>query len=97
MILFILKIKKKFIKKILQVRFVCISDTHSKLGRMLHEIPAGDVLIHAGDFTSVGSLDDVEKFDQDLKKLSEKFKYIVVIAGNHELSFDQFGLENNKT
>ncbi len=50
-------------------------------------LPPGDVLIHAGDFTSVGSIDDVKKFDQELKSLNYKHK--VVIAGNHELSFDK--------
>lgn len=30
------------------VRFVCISDTHDRLGEVLNRIPAGDVLIHAG-------------------------------------------------
>lgn len=55
---------------------------------MQHPIPAGDVLIHAGDFTTIGAPDDVQKFSNDLKTLSELFSYQVVIAGNHELSFD---------
>ncbi len=71
----------------IKIRFVCISDTHSKLGKIKANLPPGDVLIHAGDFTSVGSLDDVKKFDKELKELD--YKYKVVIAGNHELSFDK--------
>lgn len=55
---------------------------------MYHQIPAGDVLIHAGDFTNVGSETDVTNFSNYLKTMDEKFKYKVVIAGNHELSFD---------
>lgn len=35
-----------------RVRFVAISDTHDKLGQLAHTLPPGDVLIHAGDFTS---------------------------------------------
>ena len=76
------KIKIKFEK----VRFVCISDTHSRHDKITNPIPNGDVLIHAGDFTN-GGLDEVEKFSDFLKKLDDKFRYKVVIAGNNEVSF----------
>jgi hypothetical protein len=55
---------------------------------MHYEIPAGDVLLHAGDFSNIGSVDDVKKFFEHLKSLNNKFTYKVVIAGNHELTFD---------
>ncbi|CAF0856190.1 unnamed protein product [Brachionus calyciflorus] len=77
-----------------KVRFVCISDTHSKIDRMHHEIPSGDILIHAGDFTNSGSIDDVIKFSNFLKTLDHKFTHKIIIAGNHELSFDK--TKNNK-
>jgi hypothetical protein len=48
---------------------------------MQHPIPLGDVLIHAGDFTGIGKLDEVKKFSEFLKTLDEKFQYKVVIAG----------------
>ena len=41
---------------------------------MHNDIPAGDVLLHAGDFTNIGSVDDIKKFSNDLKKLNDKFK-----------------------
>jgi len=69
-----------------KVRFVCISDTHEKLDECLDLIPDGDVLIHAGDFTNSGDLGEVIKFNADLAKLPHKYK--VVIAGNHELGFE---------
>ena len=65
----------------MKVRFVFISDTHSRMDKMHHEIPDGDVLIHAGDFTNVGKIEDVKKFSGELKVLENKFKYIVVIVG----------------
>lgn len=68
------------------IRVVCMSDTHSQIHRMSLDVPDGDVLIHAGDFTNVGSAGDVERFNQWLGELTHKHK--VVIAGNHELSFD---------
>ena len=48
---------------------------------MTNEIPDGDILIHAGDFTSIGKIDEVRKFSAFLKSLDEKFKYKIVIAG----------------
>jgi len=37
-----------------KVRFVCISDTHCT-ETCFENVPDGDVLIHAGDFSYVGS------------------------------------------
>ncbi|CAC5412122.1 UPF0046 protein T07D4.2,Metallophosphoesterase domain-containing protein 1,Metallophosphoesterase MPPED2,UPF0046 protein C25E10.12,UPF0046 protein K07C11.7 [Mytilus coruscus] len=72
------------------LRFVCLSDTHSKLhvDDMLNfYIPPGDILLHAGDFTMKGRPLEIERFNEALGKLSHKKK--IVIAGNHELSFDE--------
>ena len=54
----------------------------------MENLPAGDVLLHAGDFTNCGSLDQIMKFSQQMKELDAKFTYKVLIAGNHELTFD---------
>lgn len=70
-------------------RFVCISDTHNRTDKMEHVIPDGDILIHAGDFTGFGSRDQVIHFNNFLSTLNHPHK--VVIAGNHDISFD---LEN---
>ena len=67
-------------------RFVCISDTHNRTDRMDHPIPDGDVLIHAGDFTNCGTRDQVIHFNKFLSTLNHPYK--VVIAGNHDISFD---------
>lgn len=70
-----------------KIRFVCISDTHGKVeGSKLH-MPPGDVLLHAGDFTQKGHMKEIEKFNSyNLGALPYKVK--VVIAGNHDLTFD---------
>ena len=47
------------------------------------------MLLHAGDFTRRGWPDEVEHFKKFLDSLPHEYK--VVIAGNHELTFD---LEN---
>lgn len=65
-------------------RFVCISDTHNKTNNLV--VPPGDVLLHGGDFSNVGLPRDVEKFHDFLTAQPHEHK--VVIAGNHDLSFD---------
>lgn len=55
---------------------------------MKYEIPSGDILIHAGDFTMNGTVNEIEEFSKKLEYLQSKFSHIVLIAGNHELSFD---------
>lgn len=68
------------------VRFVCISDTHCRTSDMRHPIPPGDVLLHAGDFTRKGRLEELDEFNNFLGSLPHRHK--LVVAGNHELSFD---------
>lgn len=68
------------------VRVVCMSDTHSLTSHIKFEIPDGDIFIHAGDFTRCGGENEVVNFSHWLSKLPHKYK--IVIAGNHELSFD---------
>ena len=65
------------------MRIVCISDTH------LAEIPVpeGDILIHAGDLTSVGELREVAKALKWLSSLPHPHK--VFIAGNHDFLFER--------
>lgn len=69
-----------------KVRFVCTSDTHNQTDRYNFQVPDGDVLIHGGDFTQVGCVKEVEHFADWLDTLPHPIK--IVIAGNHELSFD---------
>ena len=72
-------------KKAGHLRFVCISDTHGEDG-CFEDVPEGDVLIHAGDFTYEGTPKQVSKFCTQLKSLSHPTK--IVIAGNHDIPFD---------
>ena len=76
------------------VRIVCISDTHGKETNM-PAIPLGDVLIHAGDFTSVGSFPEIEGFKKFVQSLKHPQK--IVIAGNHEITLEpEFYLKNGR-
>eukprot|EP00658_Telonema_sp_P-2_P047691 TRINITY_DN36298_c0_g1_i2.p1 TRINITY_DN36298_c0_g1~~TRINITY_DN36298_c0_g1_i2.p1 ORF type:complete len:374 (-),score=77.70 TRINITY_DN36298_c0_g1_i2:62-1183(-) len=72
------------------VRFVCISDTHTHHAD-LGELPEGDVLLHCGDFSMGGKMEEVMNFNQWIGAQPHRTK--IVIAGNHELSFDSRGRE----
>lgn len=61
-----------------------ISDTHGK--HPLLKLGMGDILIHCGDFSSYGDLDEVEDFADFIAK--QAFEHKIVIAGNHDLSFE---------
>lgn len=68
-----------------RLRVVLISDTHA-----LHDevrVPDGDLLIHAGDFSNIGALEDVIAFNEFLGRLPHPHK--VVIAGNHDFCFER--------
>lgn len=67
------------------LRVVCISDTHSLELRM-KDIPAGDVLIHAGDFSSTGRLEEISNFRSFMDSLPHPQK--IVIAGNHDITME---------
>lgn len=65
------------------MKLVCISDTHGYHRRV--NVPPGDVLIHAGDFTHVDSYQELVDFDDWLSELPHPFK--VLVAGNHDWCF----------
>jgi predicted phosphodiesterase len=67
-------------------RFVCISDTHGMHGQ-IPRLPKGDVLIHAGDFSSTGEVRQIESFEAWLSGLPYEHK--IVIAGNHDITFHE--------
>jgi Icc-related predicted phosphoesterase len=79
-----------------RVRFVCMSDTHDLHDYFnLNDIPEGDVLIHTGDFTNKGEEENINNFNTFLGKMKQlkQFKYVVVVAGNHDIMMDP---EHNK-
>lgn len=67
-------------------RLIIISDTHN-LHDQIKKIPDGDILIHAGDLTNQGEIQDVVSFNKWLGSLPHKHK--IVIAGNHDFCFQQ--------
>ena len=53
----------------MQLRFVCMSDTHSLTSHISTPIPDGDVFVHAGDFTRAGGLAEVREFNAWIAKV----------------------------
>lgn len=67
------------------MKIVCISDTHGD--HELVELPAGDVLVHAGDITAHGTEEDFIKFVTWFA--SHPHKHKIFIGGNHDTYLEQ--------
>ena len=64
------------------ISIVCISDTHTQQ----KDIPPGDLLIHAGDLTNAGTVEELQAAIDWLASLPHKHK--IAIAGNHDTYLD---------
>lgn len=69
------------------MKIVCISDTHIEP----FQIPEGDLLLHAGDFTYRGSIRETTKALQllDIELKDSFFLKKVCIPGNHEMGTER--------
>jgi Icc-related predicted phosphoesterase len=67
------------------MKIVAISDTHTSHAKFV--IPECDVLIHSGDFSWTGEASEVSDFLAWFEQQPATHK--LVIAGNHELAFDE--------
>lgn len=66
------------------VRVVCMSDTFSQHP----DVPMGDIVIHAGNISAVGTREDIQVQLDWLKGLPHKHK--IYVCGNTNYWFDQF-------
>ncbi|KGO76579.1 hypothetical protein PITC_088580 [Penicillium italicum] len=77
-----------------KTRFVCVSDTHgytpSEAG---FKLPAGDVLIHAGDLTNDGSLKELRRTIDWICRADFEIK--IIVGGNHDITLDQAFYRNH--
>ncbi|MBP1627135.1 MAG: metallophosphoesterase [Holophagaceae bacterium] len=67
------------------MRLVCLSDTHGEQDHF--KVPDGDVLVHAGDFSNLGTEREVQQTAKWLARLPHRWK--VVVAGNHDRCFEE--------
>ena len=70
------------------MRITFISDTHTKHLECSDNLPGGDLLIHAGDFSSRGYEHEVDDFFNWFDGL-DQYAHKIVIAGNHDLMFEE--------
>ncbi|EZF29983.1 rhamnogalacturonate lyase C [Trichophyton mentagrophytes] len=71
-----------------KTRFVCVSDTHGYGTReAAFRLPKGDVLIHAGDITNKGTVEEFRNSAQWIREAD--FEVKIVIAGNHDAPLDK--------
>lgn len=72
------------------MKILCISDTHNR-HRVLRDLerglPAADVLIHCGDATMRGLIEEVGSFGNWFRNLPYRHKLFV--PGNHDFLFDK--------
>jgi len=61
-------------------KIVCISDSHSQHDKL--NVPDGDILFHAGDYSSMGYPKECDDFMQWFS--SQPHKYKIFISGNHD-------------
>lgn len=69
------------------MKIVAISDTHGKHRNLV--LPEGDILIHAGDVSSMGKESEIKDFLNWFSKTD--FTYKIMIAGNHDFYFEKIG------
>ena len=63
-----------------KTRIVCVSDTHAYTPREAgYKLPAGDVLIHAGDLTNRGSLAELRRSIEWI--LDADYEAKILVAG----------------
>ena len=70
-----------------KLKVVCISDTHNMHDQI--DLPPGDILVHAGDATGRGRVEELEEYNRWLGSIKHKYRYIVIIAGNHDWLFER--------
>lgn len=69
-------------------RIVCISDTHTM--HQAVKIPPCDILVHAGDATRTGRVDELQAFNAWCRRLKKDgvVREVVFVAGNHDILLD---------
>lgn len=69
------------------MKIVFISDTHKQHNKLIN-LPEADMIIHGGDSTNRGKVQELEKFIEWFGALD--YKYKVFIAGNHDFYFENY-------
>lgn len=71
------------------MKITFISDTHGRHNQITKDLPGGDLLIHAGDISSMGYKQEIQDFCEWFDNI-DNYTHKVFIAGNHD-----WGFQNN--
>jgi predicted phosphodiesterase len=74
------------------VRIIFLSDTHGQQDRI--QVPDGDILIHAGDLTRHGTIEELAAVNEFLERLPHPDKF--VIAGNRDFCFERQPVDSRR-
>ena len=69
-----------------KMKITFISDTHNKHNQVTSSLPGGDVIIHAGDVSSMGYKHELQQFLKWFNNL-DNYTHKIFIAGNHDWGF----------
>jgi Icc-related predicted phosphoesterase len=69
------------------MKITLISDTHNKHNQVTATLPSGDLILHAGDATSMGYKHELQQFMKWYNNLDYTHK--IFIAGNHDWGFQE--------
>ncbi|KEY63905.1 hypothetical protein S7711_10215 [Stachybotrys chartarum IBT 7711] len=75
----------RFVPQSDRLRIVCVSDTHND--NCTKSIPDADIVIHSGDMTDYGTIEELRDAYRWIAALPHKVK--IVIAGNHDIGLDK--------
>lgn len=68
-------------------KITLISDTHNKHKQITKDLPGGDILIHAGDISSMGYEHEIREFCKWFHSI-DNYTHKIFIAGNHDWGFE---------
>ena len=77
------------------MRITFISDSHNKHKQIVNDLPGGDLLLHAGDISSMGKFHEIKAFFGWFNYLPG-YKNKIMISGNHDFGFQNFPEEIRK-
>jgi len=69
-----------------KMKLTFISDTHTKHNQITSSLPGGDVIIHAGDVSSMGYKHELQQFLKWFNGL-DNYTHKIFVAGNHDWGF----------
>lgn len=70
-----------------KLQITLLSDTHNKHNQLNYDLVGGDIIIHAGDISSMGHNEEIKRFVRWYDNLPYTHK--IFIAGNHDFGFEQ--------